>query len=82
MFKNGDDILAMDLLMDIEQYGKVHPFIDSNNYKRLFEYLLNSVMYAGDNIEQNSILECLTNMAANNNDLLNGMRVAIRRNDQ
>lgn len=81
MFKRGDDISAIDLLMDIEQIDKVHSYINKGNYSRLFHYLLCSLEYSSDNIEFNSILNNLYQMSMKNGDLINAMRVSIRQNN-
>lgn len=51
LFENADDISAVDLLLDIEELNRVHNFINSKNYKRLFEYLLSYVDYSADEDE-------------------------------
>lgn len=78
LFENADDISAVDLLLDIEELNRVHNFINSKNYKRLFEYLLSYVDYSADEDEQKNILNCMFTMAHKNNDSYNALRVAIK----
>ena len=51
LFTNGDEISAVDLLQDIEQLPRLAAFVNKQNYKRIFEYLLHGVNYASDDIE-------------------------------
>lgn len=48
MFKNGDSIAAVDLLMDIEQLEKLHQYISTDNYDRILKYLVASIEYSSD----------------------------------
>ena len=48
LFKNGDSIAAVDLLMDIEKLEKLHKYINIHNYDRILKYLIASVEYSSD----------------------------------
>ncbi len=81
MFKNGDEISAIDLLLEIEQLDKISKYLKKSNYLRLFNYLLSSIEYAGDSVESEAILACLFDISLQQRDLVNALRIAIRRDD-
>ena len=81
MFKHGHEINAVDLLSEIERLDLLHGFLDSQNYLRIFSYLLSSVEYSSDNVEFSDVLENLFKMAIEKNDFTNALRVALRAND-
>jgi hypothetical protein len=63
MFKNGDSISAIDLLLDIERLDKVKDHIKEDNYRRIYDYLVSSVDYASDTVEFEAILNCLLGLS-------------------
>lgn len=63
MFKNGDSISAVDLLLDIERLDKIKNHIKIDNYRRIYDYLVSSVDYASDTFEFEAILECLLGLS-------------------
>lgn len=79
---NGNEISAVDLLLEVEKLELIYPYFNSNNYNRIFEYLTTYLEYTADNFEFVSVLNILYNIALNNNDPINALRVAIRLNDR
>lgn len=81
MFKNGHEINALDLLIEIERLDFLSNYLDANNYLRIFNYLASSVEYSADSHEFQNILNCLFKTAMTYNDYTNALRVALRLND-
>jgi 26S proteasome regulatory subunit N1 len=81
MFKYGHEVNAVDLLLETEYLDALHKFIDSQNYTRIFNYLISSLEYSADNVVFNSILETLYRIATDHKDYTNALRVSIRNND-
>lgn len=81
LFKNGHEINAVDLLLEIERLDLLSSFIDAQNYQRIFNYLIASLEYAADHHEFESILNCLYGLALQFQDFTNALRVALRLND-
>lgn len=78
LFENGDDISALDLLLDIEKLSKLHKFITVKNYSRIFEYLIRYIDYSSSEEETKNILDCLFTLSTERKDSLNSMLVAIK----
>ena len=82
MFKNGDTISAVDLLLDIEQLSKLNDHVRQDNYRRIYDYLVSSVDYASDTVEFEAILDCILELSLQQNQYVDALRVAIRKNDK
>ena len=63
LFKNGDTINAVDLLLDIEKLDKLKDHVKDDNYRRIYNYLVSSVDYASDTIEFEAILDCILELS-------------------
>lgn len=81
LFKNGHEINAVDLLLEIERLDLLPPYLDSQNYPRIFNYLVASVEYTADHHDFEGITTCLYDMAITFQDYTNALRVALRVND-
>ena len=78
----GNEISAVDLLLEVERIDLIYPYLNSNNYNRIFQYLTTYLDYTADNFEFSALLDILYTIATNNNDPINAIRVAIRMNDR
>jgi 26S proteasome regulatory subunit N1 len=81
MFKHGHEINAVDLLLDIERLDKLKGYLDSQNYNRIFTYLLSFVEYSADHHEHDMVQDCLFESAMHFGDFTNALRVALRVNN-
>lgn len=80
--ESGNEISAVDLLVEIEKIEMIHKYITKANFLRIFNYLLAYVEYCADSVEFNSVLNNLYTIANMFKDSYNALRVAIRMNDR
>lgn len=80
--ESGNEISAVDLLVEIERIELIQPFTTTANYLRIFNYLLAYVEYCADNVEFESVLNNLYKLATKFDDSYNALRVALRLNDR
>lgn len=82
LFKNGHEIAATDMLIELEQLQMIAPYVDSENYQRIFKYLSSYLEYTADATEFNAVLDQLYKLAQDQKDSVNMLRVAIRQSDK
>ena len=61
--QSGNEISAVDLLVEIERLELIRDFTTAGNYLRIFNYLLAYVEYCADNVEFESVLNNLYQLA-------------------
>ncbi len=81
LFRNGNEISAVDLLLETERLDLLSDFLDSGNYLRIFNYLAASTEYTADSQELSDVLTCLFQAALKFSDFTNALRVALKMND-
>lgn len=81
LFRNGNELSAVDLLLETERLDLLGDFLDAGNYPRIFNYLAASADYATDSQDLHDLLLCLFSAALKFADFANALRVALRMND-
>jgi 26S proteasome regulatory subunit N1 len=82
MFRTGNEINVVDLLLEVDRLDLLKEHVTNDNFMRIFNYLVASVNYTADNVEYDSIMTTLYDVAINLNNLSSALRVAIRWNSK
>jgi len=82
MFRTGNEINVVDLLLEVDRLDLLKEHVTNDNFMRIFNYLVASVNYTADNVEYDSIMTTLYDVALNLNNLSSALRVAIRWNSK
>lgn len=82
MFKSGNEINALDLLLELEQLGMLTQYISSHNFLRIFNYLIATINFSADNVEYEAIMKCLFTISMEMKNWTSALRVAIRANSK
>lgn len=70
IFQTGDDIIAVDLLIDCELIHHVSNYVNQNNYQRIVLYLIRMVDYLNTKEEQHVLYNIILNICMNNQDTI------------
>jgi 26S proteasome regulatory subunit N1 len=82
MFRTGNEINVVDLLLEVDRLDLLKEHVTDDNFTRIFNYLVASVNYTADNVEFESIMNTLYDVALHLGKLSSALRVAIRWNSK
>lgn len=82
MFRTGNEINVVDLLLEVDRLDLLKEHMTNDNFMRIFNYMVASVNYTADNVEFESIMNTLYDIAMHLGKLSSALRVAIRWNSK
>lgn len=82
LFKNGHEINAVDLLLELEKLEYLDKYVDDENYARIVNYLAAYIEYTADAVEFQSVLQRIYALAKLKEDPWGVLKVAVRLNDR
>ena len=80
--KNNGEIDAMDLLLEVDQLEMVSEYVDKDNIKKIYDYMLASTPFAADADEYENILRMAYKLCIKVSEPFLAMRAAMKLDDQ